>query len=236
MPSAVIYPAIGVLSKDNYVLGNNLANGLATSSYRQSISWVGRTKPPNRRWPGYGRISEPYPVHGRLLQTHHHRFTAFRAGTHADGFLNGGSKHWAGRKQRDGIFACRPATSTEQERAALAGQPILTCPSTEIRCWLSDPRATPSAAVRVWAKPISPVIGQPLGSFYGYKQLGIFQNQADLDANPQNDATSHPGDVKYADIDGDGKITANDRTILGNNQPDFIYGLTNSFTATKALI
>ena len=36
------YPAIGVLGKDNYVLGNDLANGLATSSYRQSINWVGK--------------------------------------------------------------------------------------------------------------------------------------------------------------------------------------------------
>ncbi|GAB4022023.1 TonB-dependent receptor [Spirosoma koreense] len=72
-------------------------------------------------------------------------------------------------------------------------------------------------------------IGSPIGSFYGYKQIGIFQNQADLDANP-HDATSRPGDVKYADIDGDGKITASDRTILGNNQPDFIYGFTNTFS------
>lgn len=70
-------------------------------------------------------------------------------------------------------------------------------------------------------------VGSPIGSFYGYKQLGVFVDQADLDANP-HDATSRPGDVKYADINNDGKIDANDRTIIGNNQPDFIYGISNT--------
>jgi len=50
-----------------------------------------------------------------------------------------------------------------------------------------------------------------------------------MDATP-HDATARPGDVKYADVNNDKKITADDRTIIGNNQPDFIYGLTNSFS------
>ena len=70
------------------------------------------------------------------------------------------------------------------------------------------------------------LIGEPIGSFFGYKQIGIFKNQAELDAYP-HDATSKPGDVKYEDVNKDGKINANDRTVIGNNQPDFIYGLTN---------
>jgi hypothetical protein len=73
------------------------------------------------------------------------------------------------------------------------------------------------------------MIGEPIGSFYGYVQTGVFMNQAELDATP-HDATSKPGDVKYADLDGDKKINANDRGIIGNNQPDFIYGITNSFS------
>jgi TonB-linked SusC/RagA family outer membrane protein len=72
-------------------------------------------------------------------------------------------------------------------------------------------------------------IGSPIGSFYGYKQLGVFKDQADLDSYP-HDPTSKPGDVKYEDINGDGVINANDRTIIGNNQPDFIYGITNTFS------
>ena len=73
------------------------------------------------------------------------------------------------------------------------------------------------------------VLGKPLGNFYGYQQLGVFKDQADLDSYP-HDATARPGDVKFADINNDGKITADDRTILGNNQPDFIYGMTNTLS------
>ena len=72
------------------------------------------------------------------------------------------------------------------------------------------------------------IIGKPIGNIYGYKQIGIFQNQADLDKYP-HDPTSRPGDVKFEDVNKDGKITADDRTIIGNSQPDFIYGLTNTF-------
>jgi hypothetical protein len=50
-----------------------------------------------------------------------------------------------------------------------------------------------------------------------------------VDASPRF-SDARPGDVKYQDFDGDGRITPNDRTVIGNNQPDFIYGLTNSFT------
>ena len=73
------------------------------------------------------------------------------------------------------------------------------------------------------------VIGEPIGNFYGYKQIGIFQNQAELDAYPHW-ADSRPGDVKYQDVNGDKKIDANDRTLIGNNQPKFIYGFTNTFS------
>ncbi len=73
------------------------------------------------------------------------------------------------------------------------------------------------------------MIGHPIGSFFGYKQLGIFKDEADLHTNP-HDNTTRPGDVKYQDVTGDGKIDANDRTIIGNNQPDFIYGMTNTFS------
>lgn len=72
------------------------------------------------------------------------------------------------------------------------------------------------------------LIGKPIGNIYGYKQIGIFQNQAEIDKFP-HDVTSRPGDVKFEDVNKDGKITADDRTVIGNSQPDFIYGLTNTF-------
>jgi hypothetical protein len=72
------------------------------------------------------------------------------------------------------------------------------------------------------------MIGEPIGSFYGYKQIGIFRDQADVDSYP-HDATARPGDVKYEDVNNDKRINADDRTVIGNNQPDFNYGMTNTF-------
>jgi TonB-linked SusC/RagA family outer membrane protein len=73
------------------------------------------------------------------------------------------------------------------------------------------------------------MIGLPIGNFYGYRQLGIFKDQADLNSYP-HDATAKPGDVKFEDVNNDGKIDATDRTTIGNNQPQFTYGLTNTFS------
>ncbi len=62
-------------------------------------------------------------------------------------------------------------------------------------------------------------VGQPLGSFYGYKSIGIYQT-----------GESTPGSIKYADINGDGSITQDgDRVVIGNAQPKFLAGLTNNF-------
>ncbi|MDR1330641.1 MAG: TonB-dependent receptor [Tannerella sp.] len=73
------------------------------------------------------------------------------------------------------------------------------------------------------------MVGEVLGSFYGYKQIGVYMNQADLDSNPHL-ADSQVGDVKFADVNLDGKIDADDRTIIGNNEPDLIWGMTNRIT------
>ncbi|MNX22808.1 TonB-dependent Receptor Plug Domain protein [compost metagenome] len=78
-------------------------------------------------------------------------------------------------------------------------------------------------------------IGAEPGSFYGYKVLGVYQNADDVTNNAafQNASgvkTSKPGQLKFADVDGDGVITANDRTTIGSPFPDFTYGMTNSFS------
>ncbi|MDR2680507.1 MAG: TonB-dependent receptor [Tannerella sp.] len=72
-------------------------------------------------------------------------------------------------------------------------------------------------------------VGQPTGNFYGYVFDGIFKNQQEIDAYPHHSSTT-PGDPKVRDVDGNGKIDENDRTIIGNPQPDFTYGMTNTFS------
>ncbi|MDR2497763.1 MAG: TonB-dependent receptor [Tannerellaceae bacterium] len=65
--------------------------------------------------------------------------------------------------------------------------------------------------------------GKPIGYFYGLKTDGIFQSQAEVDAYFQEGA--RPGDLRYVDMNGDGKIDANDRTQIGNPFPKLSFGI-----------
>ncbi len=69
--------------------------------------------------------------------------------------------------------------------------------------------------------------GAPINALYGLEAIGIFQSQAEIDAAPDQSAfaTPSPGDLQYADTDGDGIITADDRVVLGQDNPTWIYGL-----------
>lgn len=75
--------------------------------------------------------------------------------------------------------------------------------------------------------------GHPLNSFYGFKMTGIYQNQKEIDdyltGAPHPEVK--PGDIKFADLNGDGVINDNDRTYIGNPNPRLTYGanLSGSF-------
>jgi TonB-linked SusC/RagA family outer membrane protein len=71
--------------------------------------------------------------------------------------------------------------------------------------------------------------GCPIGSFYGYVMDGIFQTQEEVDNwAVQVAGSTAPGDVKFKDLDNNGVINDNDRTVIGNPNPDFTYSLNNS--------
>ena len=72
-------------------------------------------------------------------------------------------------------------------------------------------------------------IGYPLGTFYGFDHLGVYMNQKMFDENPK-EATSNVGDAMYRDVNDDGAITSDDRTEIGNAEPDFYYGINNTFS------
>jgi hypothetical protein len=61
--------------------------------------------------------------------------------------------------------------------------------------------------------------GRPLDEFYLYQWDGIFQNQAEIDNSPAQPITPKPGDLKIKDVNGDGKIDANDRTYTPGRYP-----------------
>jgi TonB-linked SusC/RagA family outer membrane protein len=69
-------------------------------------------------------------------------------------------------------------------------------------------------------------VGQPLFYFWGYETNGIYQNQAEVDAvfGPGQTAIK-PGDIKLVDRNGDNIINNEDKTNIGNQYPDFTYGL-----------
>ncbi len=83
-------------------------------------------------------------------------------------------------------------------------------------------------------------VGDPIGAFYGFKVLGIFQDSNAVKAAPTQ-PSAVAGDFQFADINGrddngdltglpDGKIDGDDRTIIGSYLPDFFYGI--NFEAT----
>ncbi|MDB4923370.1 TonB-dependent receptor [Mucilaginibacter sp.] len=70
-------------------------------------------------------------------------------------------------------------------------------------------------------------VGQPVTQYYGYETNGFFQNQADIANSPKiAGAEVGPGDLKFKDLNGDGKIDANDKTVLGNPFPRYTFGFT----------
>ncbi|MCS4226959.1 TonB-dependent receptor [Sphingobacterium sp. BIGb0165] len=73
-------------------------------------------------------------------------------------------------------------------------------------------------------------VAQAAFSFFGYRYDGVYLNQAAIDADRSAYAGARPGDGRYKDIDANGVLNTDDRTIIGNPNPDFIYGFTNRFT------
>ncbi len=76
-------------------------------------------------------------------------------------------------------------------------------------------------------------VGQALDAYYGYRMVGIYQNQAEIDSHLSGtvNPSEKPGDIKFKDINGDGIISAdNDRGFIGSHIPDLTYGL--SFSST----
>lgn len=73
--------------------------------------------------------------------------------------------------------------------------------------------------------------GAPINALYGVNAIGIFQSQSEIDGAPDQTAFGEPtpGDLRYEDINGDGIVNQDDRTVLGKDNPTWIYGLNLSY-------
>lgn len=67
--------------------------------------------------------------------------------------------------------------------------------------------------------------GNALRSYFGYQAVGYFQSKEDIASSPTHFFTPAPGDIKYADVNGDGKVNNDDRTFIGNNFPRYEYSV-----------
>ncbi len=76
-------------------------------------------------------------------------------------------------------------------------------------------------------------VGHSIGSFYGLQVLDIFQSNAEVNYHKDKNGNkiqpnAKPGDFRYADLNGDGKISADDRTFIGDPTPTWTYGFSTS--------
>jgi TonB-linked SusC/RagA family outer membrane protein len=67
-------------------------------------------------------------------------------------------------------------------------------------------------------------VGSSIGQFWGYKTNGLYKTQAELDADKSFATKAALGDVRFVDINNDGKLNSEDMTFIGNPIPDFSYG------------
>ncbi|SFU40000.1 TonB-linked outer membrane protein, SusC/RagA family [Pustulibacterium marinum] len=84
-----------------------------------------------------------------------------------------------------------------------------------------------SDEVRGVLRPFRSAVGEELYSYYLVPVMGIFQSQDEIDAYAQNgeliQPDAQPGDLKFEDVNNDGKIDSNDRKFMGSYLPDFTY-------------
>ncbi|MGB6154147.1 MAG: SusC/RagA family TonB-linked outer membrane protein, partial [Pricia sp.] len=87
--------------------------------------------------------------------------------------------------------------------------------------------ATPSGHLGIRGSWVD--VGQPIGVWKGLTAIGLWQSEAEIAANPSFEF-DQPGYVRYADLDGDGAITGDDESIIGDPNPDFTWGLAQNIT------
>lgn len=72
--------------------------------------------------------------------------------------------------------------------------------------------------------------GLPINVFYGYVTDGLFQTQEEVDSHAFQEASTAPGDIRFKDLNNDGVINEQDRTVIGNPNPNWLFSMVNNFS------
>ncbi|AUC85182.1 SusC/RagA family protein [Polaribacter sp. ALD11] len=107
-------------------------------------------------------------------------------------------------------------TTYKNELTELNNVPFLGIPSSSLHSVNFDQEVSRSA------------VGQPIGSFYGYKTDGLFQSAQEV-TNYALQPNAKPGDIRFVDVDDNGVIDDKDRTFIGSPHPDVLLGMNLNF-------
>ena len=92
-----------------------------------------------------------------------------------------------------------------------------------------DTLLVPFAVVGGSPAYVALIKGQPIGEFWGYRSEGIYNTQDEVDKSAHIPGAK-PGSRKFKDLNGDQMINASDQEVIGDPNPDFTFGISNSFT------
>ncbi len=222
------YGSIGLLNNANYVLGNTLINGIGRSTLNNDkLSWESKKQFDigldfglfnDRIYGGfdyYNSITSDLLLNVNIASSA--GFTT--ALTNVGEVENKGLEFTLNTRNTVGKFQWTTDFNISANRNKVlklgpTGDPILSVGS--------------AGDIRHITR-----IGDPVGSYYGYQVVGVYQTMDQIKAAPKDllvgAGGARPGDLQFKDVNGDGQITQLDRTTLGNYMPDFTYGITNKF-------
>ena len=220
------YASIGLLNPANYIFGNNLTNGIApTTISNSSLTWEKTTQLDIGL--DFGIIKDRVYVSLDWYKKITSDLLLNVQVPAAVGFLN--ALQNIGEVENKGLEL---TVSSRNVVGAFTWTTDLNFSTNKNKVLKLGPTGDPilssgGAGIRHITR-----IGDAIGSYYGYVVEGIYQTQSDIDNAPKDEVAPKPkpGDFKFKDVNGDGRINANDRTVTGNYQPDYIWGITNRFT------
>jgi TonB-linked SusC/RagA family outer membrane protein len=137
-----------------------------------------------------------------------------------------------GRVRNRGVEFGLTSRNVDNRRLDFSWQTDFNLSTNQNRVLALGPDNAPIVSLNVAGWRYITAVGHPIGSFYGWKVGGIYQNAQEIAQRPRDTQAPKPapGDFWYEDVNGDGVINADDRTILGSYFPDYTFGITNRFS------